>query len=104
LEFLSAGACRAERRAKSRRGSGKATFDRFIEALLVAARQRRGDWTIGRGADGVTYTGTLLEAVELLKPYLPQKGFLPAGTLGRSIEYVREKFKDHTTKSSSSDC
>jgi hypothetical protein len=101
LESLSEAASRAVQRAKSTSGpkgaSGSPAFNPFIESLLLAAWQRGGHWTIFRSADG-TWRGSLLEAVELLKPYLPE-GFLPQAELGRSIEHIRKKFKDYTTKS-----
>jgi hypothetical protein len=99
LDSLADSASRAARHGKSNRGprgaGGNPAFNLFIESLLVAAWQRGGDWTIFRSADH-TWTGSLLEAVTLLGRYLPDK-FLPSGR-GRSIEHIRKKLKDHTTK------
>jgi hypothetical protein len=89
---------------KSTRGpkgaGGNRAFDLFIQNLLVAAWQRRGNWTISRSADG-TWGGSLPKALKLLKPYLPH-GFFPAGELGRSVEHVRKKFMDYITKNQTS--
>jgi hypothetical protein len=103
LEFIdrvNGAASKAAERAKSKRGpkgtTGSPAFGPFIEALQVAAPQRRGDWTIYRSADQ-SWTGSLLEAVMILKPHLP-KNFLPRGEVGRAIEHIRKKLTDHTTK------
>ena len=68
----------------SRRGpkplTRKSAFDVFVENLYFAARQRRGHWTVYRSADQ-TYTGTLLQALSILKRYLP-RDFIPARELG----------------------
>jgi hypothetical protein len=104
LEFLDRvnnAASKAVERAKSKRGpkgtAGSPAFGHFIESLQMAAWQRRGDWTNYRSADG-SWTGTLLQAIEILTPYLP-KDFLPQEQRrGRAVEHIRKKLKDHTTK------
>jgi hypothetical protein len=76
---------------------GNPAFNLFIESMLMAVWQRRGDWTNYKSADG-TWTGTLLEALKLLQRYLPS-GLFPGDTeLGRSVEHVRKKFKDYIKK------
>lgn len=104
LNWLSEAASKAAMLAKSSRGpkgaGGNRAFDLFIQSLIVAAWQRRGSWTNYRSADG-TWVGSLPEALNLLKPYLPH-GFFPAGELGRSVEHVRKKFKDYITKNRTS--
>jgi hypothetical protein len=101
LESLSDAASRGARRAKAGPGpkgaTGSPAFNPFIEALLIAALQRGGNWTNYRSPDG-TWRGTLLDAVQLLKPCLPNK-FLPQSVLGRSIENIRRKLKHYTTES-----
>jgi hypothetical protein len=100
LDRVKDAAIRARERAQSKRGpkgtTGSPAFGPFIEALQMAARQRRGDWTIYRSADQ-SWTGSLLEAVMILKPHLP-KNFLPRGEVGRAIEHIRKKLTDHITK------
>ena len=106
LEFLARvnhAARKAVGRAKSKPGpkgtAGSPAFGHFIESLQMAAWQRRGDWTNYRSADG-SWTGTFLQAIEILKPYLPAE-FLPHRELrrnGRAVEHIRKKLKDHTTK------
>jgi hypothetical protein len=107
LEFadlVNDAACRAAEHAKSKRGpkgaAGSPAFGPFIESLQMAAWQRRGDWTNFRSADG-SWTGSFLQAVGILKPYLPVD-FLPRGDIGRAIEHVRKKLKDHIAKNRSS--
>jgi len=85
---------------KTRRGPKGAgrnpAFDIFIQNLLMAARQRQGSWTNYRNANQ-TWTGSLLRALEILKPYLP-RDFFPGGELGRTVEHVRNKLKAHIAK------
>jgi hypothetical protein len=54
---------------------------------------RGGRWTNYRSADGV-WTGSLLKALDVLKPYLPEK-FFPPGDAGRSVENIRNKLAKH---------
>jgi hypothetical protein len=98
LTELCKAASQATQLAKSKRGPKGAAgtslaFDRFIQQLLMAAWQRRGDWTISHARDG-HWSGSLLEALKILRPYLPP-GLLPVGDLGRAAEHVRTKFKGH---------
>jgi hypothetical protein len=104
LDRVNNAASKAADRAKSKRGpkgtAGSPAFGSFIESLQMAAWQLRGHWTISRKADG-SWTGTFLQAIEILKPCLPAD-FLPHGELGRAVEHIRKKLKDHTTKNRSS--
>jgi hypothetical protein len=72
---------------------GNPAFDAFIESLVMSARMLGGKWTIYRSRDD-TWTGTLLEALQILKKYLPQN-FFPKGKLGRSVEHIRKKLNKH---------
>jgi hypothetical protein len=87
---------------KSARGpkalSEASAFDLFFESLLMAAWQRGGCWTVYRKSDQ-TWKGTLLEALPILKKYLPQ-GFLPDEVGGRRVEHIRKKLQPHITKNS----
>jgi hypothetical protein len=103
LKFLNRvkdAAIKAKERAKSKRGPkgtmGSPAFSPFIESLQMAAWQRRGDWANYRSADG-SWTGTLLQAIEILTPRLP-KDFLPHGEKGRAVEHIRKGLKDHVAK------
>jgi hypothetical protein len=100
VDLITDAATRATRDVKPKRGPKAAganlAFDRLIQSLQIAAWQRSGDWTVYRSADG-TWTGSFLEALEILRPYLPDK-FIPAGELGRSVEHIRKKFKNYITK------
>jgi hypothetical protein len=104
LTALHDAASSAARLAKAERGpkgaSGNRAFNWFIESLYMAAWQRRGKWTNYASADG-PWTGSLLKALEILKPYLPAD-FFPGGVLGRSIEHIRKKLTDNITKNPSS--
>jgi hypothetical protein len=101
LKQLGDAAQRTAGSVKSKRGpkgaGGNFAFNLFVESLLMAAWQRGGDWTVGRHKDG-TWRGTLLEALAILKPYLPG-GFFPGGDLGRAVEHIRMQFGKHITES-----
>lgn len=75
---------------------GNLAFDLFIEGLHMAALMFGGNWTNFRSVDG-EWKGTFLEALNILKPYLPQ-GMLPSADMGRSIEHIRKRLKDHVAK------
>ena len=95
LEGLSSAARRAAQKPMRlpKGAGGNPAFDDFIENLLMAARSSGGRWTNYRSTDG-TWKGTLLEALSVLKKYLPRK-FFPPGELGRSVEHIRKKLGDH---------
>jgi len=84
LDAVSKAASEAARSTPSKRGpkgaGGNAAFNLFVELLLNAAWQMRGDWTNYKSANG-EWTGSLLEALEILEPYLP-KDFFPSAELG----------------------
>jgi hypothetical protein len=96
LHGLSSAAQRAKQKPMHvpKGAGGNPAFDIFIEDLLIAARMAGGNWSNSRSGDQ-TWKGTLLQALEILKEYLPQKGFFPPGELGRSVEHIRAKLKDH---------
>jgi len=73
-------------------GGSNRAFDFFVQLLLEAPRQRGGrSWTNYKSADG-KWKGSLLEALNILKPYLP-RNFYPANAdLGRSVYRVRSKY------------
>jgi hypothetical protein len=82
---------------KAKRGpraaGGNRAFDLFVESLEMVARMHGGRWTNYRSADGV-WTGSLLKALDILKPYLPEKLFPPV-ELGRSVDNIRAKLATH---------
>jgi hypothetical protein len=100
IDVLSEAARRAALLPTAKRGpkgaGGNPAFDLFVQSLLMAARQRRGYWTNYRSAGGA-WKGSLLSALEILRPYLPHR-FFPSGELGRSIDHIRKKFKHYITK------
>jgi hypothetical protein len=81
-----------------RGAGGNPAFDMFIEQLLLTARMRGGSWTNYRSQDQ-SWTGTLLKGLQILKRYVPQSGFFPAGELGRSVEHIRNKLDQHIARS-----
>jgi hypothetical protein len=72
---------------------GNPAFDRFIRNLLMGARMYGGSWTNYRSKDQ-TWKGTLLDALKILKKYLPPR-FFPPGELGRSVEHIKRKLWNH---------
>ena len=86
------------KRGRSRSGTNRA-FDELIESLFNAAWQRRGDWTVYRTSNRKKepWTGTMLEALDILKQYLPA-GIFPASELGRAAEDARDSLKEHIAK------
>jgi hypothetical protein len=91
LSALSDAAERAVRRPMNMKkgAGGNPAFDCFIRSLVMAARMFGGKWTNYR-QDDQTWCGTLLDALEILKKYLPQ-GFFPPGEIGGSIDHIRNK-------------
>jgi len=89
------------KRGRGRSGTNRA-FDQLIESLFNAAWQRSGDWTVYRTADPQKedWTGTLLEALAILKQYLPA-GIFPSSELGRAAEDARDNLKEHIAKNRS---
>jgi hypothetical protein len=81
---------------KSRRGERNSPFSLLVEGLVMAARQHGGEWTLYKAARQ-EWNGTLLEALNTLKEYLPQK-FFPPGQLGRAAYYAKSKLNHHITK------
>jgi hypothetical protein len=102
LDLLASAACSAEQRLNPKRGrkpaaGGNFAFDTFVHNLLMLARQYRGRWSLYRRSDRI-YTGTLLEAISILEPYLPDKLFPQNVNLGRSVEHIRKKLNDHIAR------
>jgi hypothetical protein len=84
-----------QRRLAAGQREGPADHTNFIiEGRDPAdAGQQSGYWTISHARDG-HWSGSLLEALKILRPYLPP-GLLPVGDLGRAVEYARHKFRRH---------
>ena len=102
LDLLASATSSADQRLNRKRGrkpaaGGNFAFDTLVWQLLMAARQWRGRLSVYRRPDG-TYKGTLLEAISILKPYLPDKLFPQNVNLGRSVEHIRKKLNDHIAR------
>jgi hypothetical protein len=84
-EAAQAAAAKPQQRAKE-----KFALEILVHSLYMAAIQRGGYWAIYK-ATNQTYGGPLLEALEILKKYLPKEMF-PGGQIkGHSILYFYEK-------------
>jgi hypothetical protein len=102
LDLLASAASSAEQRLNPKRGrkpaaGGNFAFDTFVRQLLMAPRQWSRRWSLYRCPDG-TYKGTLLEAIAILRPYLPDKLFPQNVNLGRSVQHIRKKLNDHIAR------
>ncbi|MCS3498671.1 hypothetical protein M2189_002370 [Bradyrhizobium japonicum] len=99
LDLLHAAATSARTLSVPKRGpkgaGGNQAFDVFIEQLNIAAYVRDGRWSVHRATDG-TWKGSILEALQLLKPYLPAR-FFPPGELGRSVDHILGKLRKRKT-------
>jgi hypothetical protein len=95
LDSLQAAATRAAELLVSRRGpkgaGGNKAFDFFVEGLTCAAIVHGKKWSAYRDASG-EWKGPILEALHLLKPYLPID-FFPRGELGRSVTHIQERLE-----------
>jgi hypothetical protein len=100
LERLSNAARRAAQKPMHppKGAGGNPAFDRLVEGLVMAALSHGGRWTNYR-SDGKEWKGTLLEALEILKKYLPAR-FFPPGEVGRSVDHIRKKLNDHIKRGS----
>lgn len=105
LDAVSKAASEAARTRLFKRGpkgaGGNAAFNLFLVLLLNAALQKRGSWTIYKSSNG-KWSGSLLEALGILKPYLPDD-FFPPAELGRSVQHIALSFKkQHSPKNAKS--
>jgi hypothetical protein len=101
LQTLAKAANSAASSPRPKRGRTKAAlsnpaFDMCVESLWMAAWQHGGNWTVYRSAAGA-WVGTMLQALSILKNYLPLN-FFPDEGLGRPVEYIRKKLKEHITR------
>jgi hypothetical protein len=101
LETLAKAANSVASSPRRKRGRTRAAFsnpalDMCVESLWMAAWQHGGDWTVYWSAGG-TWVGTMLQALSILKKYLPPN-FFPDEGLGRPVEYIRKKLKGHITR------
>jgi hypothetical protein len=78
---------------------GNPALNMFVWRLIEIARITGGRWTHyrDRGSESeIKWLGTLLPAMEILRPYLPE-GFIPLAGLGRSLEHLVGQLR-HATK------
>src|SRR5439155_19430503 len=86
------------KRGQRKGAGGNLAFDRMIEDLIMTARARGKYWTLTWNYVENKWEGTLIEAVTILRPYLPSSGFFPKGQLGRAIRHIRDKLSAHMKK------
>lgn len=95
LELAAETATKGARLKKGRPGGIQTTFDAFIYSLLDAARLAGGNLTIFKSAHARTgWDGTLLNAVNLLKPLLPER-FVPSKVSGSSLHRIKALHAQH---------
>ena len=83
-----------------KKGTGNAAFEMFVMALLEAAEQNGGKLTIYKTAyEEDPWAGTLLKAVQHLRPQLPIANFYPAGKLGYSLHTIYRRWRSEAGKS-----
>ena len=81
------------KKGRPRGTTGRKVFDIFIERLFTAIKIAGGkcdELKISKMTGKGPRKGSLLDAVELLRPYLPQAKFFPVGDLGRALERITE--------------
>lgn len=79
-------------KAGRKRGTANPAFDMFVRWLLEICEQGGGKLTIYRTSHGdERWDGSLLRAIEQLRPILPQTNFFPKGTLGHSLNTVYQR-------------
>jgi hypothetical protein len=84
---------------------GNPFFDNFVNHLHEIAGMTGGKWTHYRdrnSIDELKWKGTLMPALDILRPYLPANKFFPAADVGRSVENLISRLKIDTTDISSS--
>jgi hypothetical protein len=83
-----------------KKGTGRPAFDMFVFALLEATELRAGKLTIYRTShQDIRWSGSLLKALQELRPVLPATNFFPAGTLGPSLNTVYQRWRSEAGKS-----
>jgi hypothetical protein len=91
---------RCHSKSGRKQGTGRPAFDMFVFALLTAAELSGGRLTIYRTAyKDARWAGSLLQAVQALRPLLPKAKFLPAGTLGYSLHSIYQRRRREAGKS-----
>jgi hypothetical protein len=90
-EITAAAISKLQENVREGRRSGstnRAAFDVFAYTLFLAAKTAGGELKISKAVDGLR-KGTYLDAIELLRPYLPKSNFFPAvDDLGRTLERI----------------
>ena len=88
-------------RGRPKQVGGNPAFNAFVKDILDIARRSGGRLPHGRDAYAnkpACWKGTLLPALEILRPYLPEARFFPAGNLGYALERLSKRFRTDTAK------
>jgi hypothetical protein len=94
LEEAAQTAAEGARMPKGRPGDIQNPFDAFIFELLDAVHAGGGNLTIYKSSHaGTGWDGTLLKAVDLLKPLLPER-FVPSAAIGSSLHRISQHRKN----------
>lgn len=80
-------------------GTGYAAFDHFVMALLLAAEVTGGRLTIYKTSykEG-SWDGSLLRAMQRLRPLLPKSQFFPASKLGNALNTAYQRYRSEAGK------
>jgi hypothetical protein len=92
---------RAEQQAKAiwgRRGrrtgaGGNYAFNIFVQQLYLTAWTSGGRFTNARNKDPQQWSGSLVEVLEILRPYLPS--FFPPAEIGRAAQNIVDQLRAH---------
>ncbi|MGH6673878.1 MAG: hypothetical protein ACRECV_18165 [Xanthobacteraceae bacterium] len=74
--------------------SYNASFDLFVERLFLAAQGASGKLTLYKSPQADRgWAGTLLQSLDLLRPWLPEKFPPPAGISGKSLDRIAQRYR-----------
>jgi hypothetical protein len=83
------------KRGQRKGAGGNLAFNRTVEALFMTALARGRRFTLSWNEHENTWGGTIIDAMTILRPYLPSSGFFPKGQLGRAIRHIRDDLSAH---------
>jgi hypothetical protein len=81
------------RRGRRKGAGGNLFFNNFVKSLQEIARMTGGRWTHYRHRNSTEWQSTLRPALDILRPYLPAKEFIPVADLDRSVAHVLDQLK-----------
>jgi hypothetical protein len=91
-----------KRAGRPRGAGGNPAFDNFVKRLYEIVPQAGGrPWTHNPKSHGDGWSGTLMQALELLRPYLPESGFFPKAKLGFVLQRLAKRYGSDTAETQS---